>query len=160
MPYHSVYNLTLLSYLQDNNIKVWDLEAGKCVTTYKGHSDRVMCLQFDTNKIGFSSLLLLLFLTSLRCFIFIFFVKKNVNSQKIHTHSICPSIYLSIYLLVSGSVDKTIRIWDMRTKPEIPAIVLKGHNSCVYDLHFDDFKIGKTKNKTKQKTKQRPPLTQ
>lgn len=28
----------------------------------------------------------------------------------------------------------------MRTSS--PAIILKGHSSCVYDLHFDDFKIG------------------
>jgi WD40 repeat protein len=41
--------------------------------------------------------------------------------------------------IVSGSVDKTVRIWDMRTSS--PAIILKGHSSCVYDLHFDDFKI-------------------
>lgn len=44
-------------------------------------------------------------------------------------------------ILVSGSVDKLIKIWDLRA--EGACHTLAGHEYTVYHLAFDDYKIGK-----------------
>ena len=38
-------NSFLVSSSTDETIKIWDLEANKCIHTFKGHTDEVRCIK-------------------------------------------------------------------------------------------------------------------
>jgi len=99
---------------------VWDLETGKEIHRFEGHGDRVMCVQFDERKIGTSYIYPPFPPASIICFF-----------------SECLTLY---YYAVSGSVDKLVKIWDLRA--EGACHTLAGHEYTVYHLAFDDYKIG------------------
>lgn len=35
----------------DNTLKIWNLKTGECSKTFIGHSDHVLCLQFNTTHL-------------------------------------------------------------------------------------------------------------
>jgi WD40 repeat protein len=41
----------LVSGSYDSTLKIWDVDTGLCTSTLRGHTDSVLCLQFDTRKI-------------------------------------------------------------------------------------------------------------
>ncbi|KAG6861733.1 hypothetical protein C0995_012737 [Termitomyces sp. Mi166 len=72
---------------------------GRCtVRTLKGHTDGVMCLQFNENL-----------------------------------------SYPAFPVLVTGSYDRTVRVWNMETGVQLHT--LKGHTRAVRALQFDDIKL-------------------
>ncbi|KAG6849584.1 hypothetical protein H0H93_007169 [Arthromyces matolae] len=72
---------------------------GRCtVRTLKGHTDGVMCLQFNENL-----------------------------------------SYPSFPVLITGSYDRTVRVWNMEAGVELHT--LKGHTRAVRALQFDDIKL-------------------
>ncbi|KAF8181558.1 WD40-repeat-containing domain protein, partial [Pholiota molesta] len=72
---------------------------GRCtVRTFKGHTDGVMCLQFNEAL----------------------------------THPAFP-------VLITGSYDRTIRVWNMETGQELQC--MKGHTRAVRALQFDEVKL-------------------
>ena len=36
---------------QDKTVKLWDLNAGRCINTLSSHKDTIRCVQFDQDKI-------------------------------------------------------------------------------------------------------------
>ncbi|KAG6869014.1 hypothetical protein C0993_005673 [Termitomyces sp. T159_Od127] len=72
---------------------------GRCtVRTLKGHTDGVMCLQFNENL-----------------------------------------SYPAFPVLITGSYDRTVRVWNMETGVELHT--LKGHTRAIRALQFDDIKL-------------------
>lgn len=72
---------------------------GRCTArTLKGHTDGVMCLQFNENL-----------------------------------------SYPAFPVLISGSYDRTVRVWNMETGVELHT--LKGHTRAVRALQFDNIKL-------------------
>lgn len=73
--------------------------SGRCsVTTLKGHTDGVMCMQFNENL-----------------------------------------IHPSYPVLITGSYDRTARVWNLETGEEV--CVLRGHTRAVRALQFDEAKL-------------------
>ena len=45
--FHPFASNYLISTSRDNNLKVWDLRERKCMNTFRGHTDAVLCSQFS-----------------------------------------------------------------------------------------------------------------
>lgn len=104
---------------RDRTIKVWSLETGHCLATFKGHRGSVLCLKFDkdwdlpTDKDGWDE-----------------------GTKWKHG------------FMVSGSSDCSVCVWDLcarsqedgedcQVRAEVVA-VLRGHIGGVLDLRIDD----------------------
>lgn len=100
----------------DNTIKVWSTKTGKLKNTLDGHDGRVLHLDFDQNKIVRSSLHSLLF----------FHPSPHTTSRPTQ---------------VSGSVDKTVRVWwdyEATTAPPI-TYSLHMHQAPIFHVRFNDY---------------------
>ena len=105
----------------DKAIKVWDVNSGSCINTLFGHLSHVMSL-VKLSKFLFAS-------GSDDKQIFIWNLNnygdsneftglgnqiiKILVSQDSHTKSVYSLIKFSRYEIISGSYDKTIKIWDL-----------------------------------------------
>ncbi len=101
---------------------------GRCsVKEFNGHTDGVMCLQFDDNMLVTGS-----YDTTIRVW--------DVASATL-VRTLCGhergvrALMFDDSKLISGSMDRTIRIWNYRTGECISE--LRGHTEGVTCLHFD-----------------------
>ncbi len=98
----------LASASQDNTIKIWDLNSGKCEQTLEDHKVRSVCALPD-NKLASVSwgettkIIKIWNLTSGKC-------EQTLTGHEDSVNSVCA---LPGNKLASASADKTIRIWDL-----------------------------------------------
>lgn len=118
---------------RDRSIKVWSLKTGRCLATFRGHSGSVLCLKFDKDW------------------------DLDSNNSIFTPGSRGSSRYGREWrkgLMVSGSSDCTVCVWDMYTCPmevedeegnlvqEMTVLaevrgVLTGHTGGVLDIRID-----------------------
>jgi WD40 repeat protein len=103
----------VVSGSDDNSIKVWDLASGRCLQTLRGHSDTVACLLVLHDH------------------------QADVSDDTV-TDSYIFQKYASVCgnrpsWLVSGSWDKTLRVWDLVDQGKCLG-VLTGHSRPVQCL--------------------------
>ncbi|KAG9242978.1 WD40-repeat-containing domain protein [Calycina marina] len=101
---------------------------GRCRTTVlEGHTNGVMCVQFDDNIIATGSY---------DCTIKIWDSETGILLRTLTGHTECVrAIQFEVSgLLISGSVDNTIRIWNWKTGDCVR--VLNGHTGKVIGLHY------------------------
>ncbi len=129
---------TLVSGSRDNTIKLWDVETGQEIRTFKGHDNLVTSVNFSPDGKTLVS-------GSADNTIKLWNVEtgklwdvetgQEIRTLKGHDYPVW-SVNFSPdgKTLVSGSVDKTIKLWNVKTGEEIRT--LKGHDSYVRSVNF------------------------
>ena len=126
----------LLSSSDDMSIKLWNWEKGwSCVTTFEGHSHYVMMVQWNPKEnTTFAS-------ASLDRSIKVWGVSGGGSAAHFtlsgHQRGVNSVDYAASGekpYLVSGSDDKTVRVWDYQTKQCVH--VLEGHSGNVSTVCF------------------------
>ena len=120
------YLKRLLSCSSDSNIKVWDLESGKCIQTLKGHTSAVKCGKvYDRNKLISCSddeTIKIWDLEDGQC------LKTLLG----HSGYVNWLVILEEKLLASCSHDTSIKIWNLESGSCITT--LEGHTEAVWRI--------------------------
>ncbi|XP_062520328.1 WD repeat-containing protein 48-like [Corticium candelabrum] len=125
---------TLISASSDTTVKVWDLEKSVCMSTLRTHKDYVKALGYASDKemmvsAGFDRQL---FIWDVNTLIALTSINNTVTTSSLLGHK--DSIY-SVALnkagtiVVSGSTEKALRVWDPRTCGK--QMKLRGHTDNV-----------------------------
>ncbi|KAI9767972.1 MAG: hypothetical protein M1840_005284 [Geoglossum simile] len=101
---------------------------GRCSTKiFRGHTNGVMCLQFDDNILATGS-----YDTTIK----IWDIETGKELRTLHGHeSGVRALQFDDTKLISGSIDRTLKVWNWRTG-ECKS-TLTGHMGGVISLHFD-----------------------
>ncbi|KAG0704185.1 WD40 repeat-like protein [Suillus ampliporus] len=101
---------------RDRTIKVWCIRTGECLATFEAHLGSVLCLKFE----------------------------KDFDARRRSVPCDGEDDEESLGLMVSGSSDCTVRVWDLyardrgsRIRADVRA-VLRGHSGGVLDLRMDE----------------------
>lgn len=108
--FHPVYSFFVTAG-DDSTIKLWDIEKGRCEKTLSGHTDAV-------NDLAFSPDGKLLASCSNDMFVKIWEMTEAFECIKTyagHEHSISSVCFLRPNILLSGSRDNCIKMWDLTT---------------------------------------------
>ncbi|ETO36855.1 putative WD-repeat protein [Reticulomyxa filosa] len=140
---------TICSGSFDNTIRIWDIETTKQLNIFKGHEDWVNSVKYGSNELlnqYYLDHVIKVFICGIfdlvnkfkSCVEYSPFVIKNNGSN---SNVIC-----------SGSLDNTIRFWDIRSNNE-ELYVIKGSDEigAIFCLKFVLLK--KTVNNNEQKLK-------
>ncbi|KAG8623858.1 hypothetical protein KVT40_008834 [Elsinoe batatas] len=101
---------------------------GRCTTrTFKGHTNGVMCLQFDDSILATGSYDATIKIWEIA-------TGKCLRTLKGHTSGI-RCLQFDDSKLMSGSMDNTIKVWNWRTGQLFRTF--QAHNGGVIALHFD-----------------------
>ena len=128
----SFYENALITGSSDKTIKIWETyNTYSCIGTLYGHSRAVNVLCELKNKLLASG--------SSDCYIIIWdvFAKTSVSYIEAHTSFIFGLIQLSDERVVSGSDDKTIRIWKDDFTPLSCIVFTSNVFSCI-EIKTDD----------------------
>ena len=129
----------LFSGSADNSIKVWDLSEVHptwsrvtCKMTFLGHTDKVRCLQVNSEldiliSGSYDNCLKIWDIKTGQC-------KKTLTG---HTDSVL-CLQFDHEKIISGSADKTIRIWNFEG---VCLNELVGHKGSITCIHFDSQRI-------------------
>lgn len=135
----------LASGSYDATIKIWNIETGEEIRTLRGHQAGIRALQFDDSKLISGSLdskldieLLSLesrFLTSVADTVKIWnwHTGECISTLQGHTDGVI-SVHFDAQLLASGSIDKSVKIFDFNSKE---TYCLKGHSDWVNCTRLD-----------------------
>jgi len=108
--FHPTFNI-IVSASEDATIKVWDFETGEFERTFKGHTQIVQDLSFDTK-----GKLLASCSADLTIKIWDFVDYECIKTLKGHDHNVSSIAFMSDGdHVVSASRDKTIRLWELTT---------------------------------------------
>lgn len=101
---------------------------GRCNTKiFKGHSNGIMCLQFDDTILATGS-----YDTTIK--IWDIETGQELRTLKGHTSGI-RCLQFDDTKLISGSIDRTVKVWNWRTGECISTYT--GHSNGIVGLHFD-----------------------
>jgi len=105
---------------------------GRCsIKTFKGHTNGVMCLQFNETMIASGSYDTTVKLWDIES-------GKELCTLSGHTSGI-RCLQFDDHKLLSGSLDNTIKVWDLKTGKLLRT--LTGHTGGVLAVHFEGSKI-------------------
>ena len=115
----------LISGSEDKTIKIWDIKKSDCICTITGNYEKIDSISvLNENTIAVGAF------NTIR--IFNTENKKELYSLVGHEKSICSLIKINENLLISGSYDNLIKIWDLKEK--MCSFTLYGHNAAVYTI--------------------------
>ncbi|GAA6062199.1 hypothetical protein JCM10212_006480 [Sporobolomyces blumeae] len=117
----------------DREVRVWDIETGKCLHTLRGHTSTVRCMRvLDGRPIAVSG--------SRDATLRVWDLKKGecIHLLNGHEHSV-RCIEVSGNRAVSGSYDATCRLWDVDTGECLH--VFRGHIHQIYAVAFDGIRV-------------------
>ncbi|GAA5941939.1 F-box/WD repeat-containing protein [Sporobolomyces koalae] len=117
----------------DREVRVWDVETGKCLHTLRGHTSTVRCMRvLDGRPIAVSG--------SRDSTLRVWDIEKGecLHLLSGHTHSV-RCIEVSGNKVVSGSYDATCRLWDIETGQCLH--VFRGHIHQIYAVAFDGIRV-------------------
>lgn len=101
---------------------------GRCSTkVFKGHSNGVMCLQFDDNILATGSYDATIKIWDIE-------TGEELQTLRGHTSGI-RALQFDDMKLISGSLDKTLKVWNWRTGECMSTY--QGHTEGIITLHFD-----------------------
>lgn len=101
---------------------------GRCTKQiFKGHTDGVMCLQFDDQILATGSYDSTIKIWNIE-------TGEEIRTLVGHTSGV-RALQFDDTKLISGSLDKTLKIWNYRTGKCIST--LRGHSDGIVCLHFD-----------------------
>ncbi|PCI36007.1 MAG: hypothetical protein COB50_05195 [Thiotrichales bacterium] len=103
----------------EEEIKIWNISSGKCLKTLKGSNGRLMVLVngvLATGTGGYEKTIKLWDISSGKCL-------KTLSG---HSDYVWSLVALDNGMLASGSVDNTIKIWDMREFNKARSVKLDG----------------------------------
>jgi len=101
---------------------------GRCsIRTFKGHTNGVMCLQFDDNILASGSYDATIKIWDIES-------GKELRTLSGHTSGI-RCLQFDEHKLMSGSLDGTLKMWDLNTGKLVRT--LTGHTGGVISLHFE-----------------------
>lgn len=101
---------------------------GRCSTrVFKGHTNGVMCLQFDDNILATGSYDATIKIWDIE-------TGEELRTLQGHTSGI-RALQFDDTKLISGSLDRTLKVWNWRTGECISTY--QGHTEGVIALHFD-----------------------
>ncbi|KAG6879953.1 hypothetical protein C0992_008886 [Termitomyces sp. T32_za158] len=108
---------------------------GRCtVRTLKGHSDGVMCLQFNEN-LPYPAFPVLIS-GSYDCTVRVWNMETGVELHNLKGHTLAVrALQFDDITLITGSMDHTLKVWDWRRGKHIRT--LTGHTDAVLCLNFD-----------------------
>ncbi|CAG8533752.1 10932_t:CDS:2 [Paraglomus occultum] len=118
-----LYENLLFSCSDDTSIRIWDLETRTCVRTLVGHVQSVQCIQLAP-ALAFSNR------SSTPV--------QHTPSAANHSNDDCPEAD-SYPVLVSGSLDNTIKVWDIQTG--VCLRTQSEHTEGVWSLAVDKLRI-------------------
>ncbi|ETO32188.1 hypothetical protein RFI_04928 [Reticulomyxa filosa] len=132
---------TICSGSDDKTIRIWDIETFKPLTVFKGHTYWVRSVKYGSNKLGSICSANIILSCSEDKFVCLWDIRSGKQIQKFHghTHGVTCVEYSpfvidikfsgsSSNVICSGSIDNTIRFWDIRSnKGEL--YVIKGYDS-------------------------------
>ncbi len=113
-----------LAFTSNNKIKIWDLNADKCIAELAGHTEDInaLCL-LPRNKLASASHDLTIKIWDLDTY-------KLVTKLKGHNGHVYALCLLPGNKLASSSIDGTIKIWDLK------------NNKCIATLGEEDTHLG------------------
>jgi F-box/WD-40 domain protein MET30 len=101
---------------------------GRCTTkVFKGHTNGVMCLQFDDNILATGSYDATIKIWDLE-------TGKELRTLRGHTSGI-RALQFDDMKLISGSLDRTLKVWNWRTGECMSTY--QGHTEGIIALHFE-----------------------
>lgn len=101
---------------------------GRCTTkVFKGHTNGVMCLQFDDNILATGSYDATIKIWDIE-------TGKELRTLRGHTSGI-RSLQFDDMKLISGSLDKTLKVWNWRTGECMSTY--QGHTEGIITLNFE-----------------------
>ncbi|XP_071804408.1 WD repeat-containing protein 48-like [Asterias amurensis] len=128
---------TLISASSDTTVKVWNAHKGFCMSTLRTHKDYVKALAYakDREHVASAGLDKQIFLWDVRTLTALTATNNTVttsslNGQKDSIYSLAMNQSGSV--VISGSTEKVLRVWDPRTCAKV--MKLKGHTDNVKSL--------------------------
>ncbi|KAG1903653.1 WD40 repeat-like protein [Suillus fuscotomentosus] len=121
---------------RDRTIKVWCIRTGECLATFEAHLGSVLCLKFEKD------------FDAKRSYSRRSFSRGPINSEEeeggANEDANEGEEEESHGMMVSGSSDCTVRVWDLYSKHRGSGIradvraILRGHSGGVLDLRMDE----------------------
>ncbi|KAJ2464008.1 ubiquitin-binding SDF ubiquitin ligase complex subunit met30 [Coemansia sp. RSA 2322] len=114
---------TLFSCSDDMLIKRWDLEERRCMRTYSGHTHHVQSLQLSTKTSSATP------------------INGNLAPLRPRARQSLPKDgdEESKPFMISGSLDSTMRVWDIETGECVDTIF--GHVEGIWSMAFDSLRV-------------------
>ncbi|XP_064480757.1 WD repeat-containing protein 48-like isoform X2 [Ornithodoros turicata] len=122
----------LISASSDTTVKVWNAYKGFCMSTLRTHKDYVKALAYakDRERVASAGLDRVIFLWDVNTLTALTASNNTVTNNKDSIYSLAMNPPGTV--IVSGSTEKVIRVWDPRTCQKMPK--LKGHTDNVKAL--------------------------
>ena len=119
---------TALSGSADRTLKLWDIEASKCVHTFEGHAREIFCADTDEQAAGgFGGNLIISGSRDKKAYVWDTRTSKCVHMLEGHTGTVVCLRFDDSYIATAGgfargedgeqilAVDSSVRLWDIRT---------------------------------------------